>query len=283
MWHPTKAHHRVTTRQSCCVSSVLSVVAVIIYSLVLWTTGSYKNKASRLYVCNFLPRYMDIIRIFSKADVFVAGIMPYTMLPILNLLVFLQVLIKCYSLQKYNTPKTPQPQRPHRIMSSIKSTRKHVQITLSMFFTSNIIWGLNIMYQWINAKEFFVLSIGNVDLHTKWKYSSIKAYSWILAHHLYDMSFAVKFVLYVIFSGLFRNAVLECCKTYQCVCSQSNESDDLSSVCDLCDGHHSCEHSLHTLSPDAPVQDNDHSCQICESDHVATTVGNHIERIDTTV
>ncbi len=289
MWHPTKAQRRVSTKQACWISSLLSVVAALIYSLVLWTTGSYKEKATGNYVCNFLPKYLEVVKIFIKVDVFVAILMPYTMLPILNMLIFLQVYIKRNSLQKYKKPSKSKGIRSKRIMGYVKITKKHIHITLSMLLISSLLWGLNALHQWIIVRDFFKFSSSESDLTSKRRYRNVSLVTWIIAQHLYELSFAIKLLVYLIFSALFRSSVVECCRSYKCICAQSNANDDAVSTCDYWDDHTSCEGSL---SPtEAKPQDLTspqsiklvHSEESLVSNHLATSIIIEPEIRDTTV
>ena len=306
MWHPTKAHHKTSNRHSRCITSILGILGVVIYSLILWTSSVHKDVYQEdKFVCNFITKYTDIIRIFVKADAFVTAVMPYSMLPMVNIIICLQIVIKCCGLQKYKGPVMAPGIRSNRILNNIRKTRKQVWLTFSLLIVSTIIWCLNILSQWFRIRHFFKFDSSDLDLMTpKHRGHSL----WHLADHLYHLSFAVKLLLYLIFSGLFRTSVVDCCRSYQCICSQGNDGDDdVSSTCEHCECDHSYDGSLEALPPldqdldpnldnlsdlqpinsDNSPCDNDHSPTVDYSHLSQPTenhiTSNHIIRRDTTV
>ena len=305
MWHPTKAHHKTSNRHSRCITSILGVLGVVIYSLMLWTSSVHKDiTQNNKFVCTFIEKFMDIIRIFVKADTFVTAVMPYSMLPMVNIIICLQIVIKCCGLQKYTRPSVTSGVRSSRTLNNIRKTRKQVWLTLSLLIVSSIVWFLNMLSQWHRIRHFFKFDTNDLDLMIP---KNRDHYLWHLGDHLYHLSFAVKLLLYLVFSGLFRTSVLECCRSYQCICSQGNDGDDLSSTCEHCECECECdsleilpaldpelEHNMDNLSDIHPVNsdtspcDNDHSPTVDHShlshqpvqNHITS---NHIIRRDTTV
>ena len=306
MWHPTKAHHKTSNRHSRCITSILGVLGVVIYSIMLWTSSVHKDiNQNNKFVCNFIHKFMDIIRIFIKADIFVTAVMPYSMLPMVNIIICLQIMIKCCGLQRYKRPAVTPGVRSSRTLNNIRKTRKQVWLTLSLLIVSSIVWCLNILGQWLRIRNFFKFDSSDLDLMTS---RTRGHYIWHLADHLHHLSFAVKLLLYLVFSGLFRTSVLECCRSYQCMCSQGNDGDDASSTCEHCDCDHSYDGSLEALPPldpemdhnmdnlsdvhpgnsDTSPCDNEHS-PIVDYSHLSPQpsqnhiTSNHIIRRDTTV
>ena len=137
--------------------------------------------------------------------------------------------------------------------------------------------------------HFFRFDTDDLDLMTR---KDRDHFLWYLADHLYHLSFAVKLLLYLIFIGLFRTSTVECCRSYQCLCSQGNDPDDVSSTCEHCDCAE--EHSSLEASPPGGVDrnnpnnsDGSHSPTTdyshlphCPHNHVTS---NHVIRRDTTV
>lgn len=251
MWHPTKARHRDNNRQSQCITSIMGVLGIIIYSLVLWSSGVVKDINSK-QICNFLPKFLDVVRIFVKADTFVTAVMPYFMLPMVNIIILLQIAIKCCSLQKYRTPPSTAGPGSRRTANNIRKTKKQVQITLSLLVVSSIVWGMNILSQWIRIKNFFHFTASDLDINTSRAPKATSGHIiWFLAEHLYHLSFANKLLLYIMFSGAFRSSLLECCRTYQCICQQCNEEEEeeeeVRSICDLYEYSHSYDGSTEAL------------------------------------
>ncbi len=290
MWHPTKAHHKSSNRHSRCITSILGVLGVVIYSLILWTTSVHKHPTDKdVFVCNYIDKYMDIIRIFVKADTFVTAVMPYAMLPMVNIIIILQIMIKCCSLQRYKHPAMASLDRNSRTWNNIVKTRKQVWLTVSLLIVSSLLWCLNILSQWFKIRHFFRFDTDDLDLMTR---KDRDHFLWYLADHLYHLSFAVKLLLYLIFIGLFRTSTVECCRSYQCLCSQGNDPDDVSSTCEHCDCAE--EHSSLEASPPGGVDrnnpnnsDGSHSPTTdyshlphCPHNHVTS---NHVIRRDTTV
>ena len=254
MWHPTKAHHKTSNRHARCITSILGVLGVVIYSLILWTSSVHKDiYRDDRFVCNFISKYTDIIRIFVKADAFVTAVMPYSMLPMVNIIICLQIVIKCCGLQKYKGPTLPPGVRSTRTMNNIRKTRKQVWLTFSLLIVSSLIWCLNILSQWLRIRHFFKFDSSDLDLMTP-KHRG--HYLWHLSDHLFHLSFAVKLLFYLIFSGIFRTSVVECCRSYQCMCSQGNDVDDDESACEHCEcEQHSYDGSLEALPPLEPGLD----------------------------
>ncbi len=290
MWHPTKAHHKTSNRHSHCITSILGILGIVLYSLLLWTSSVHKHPTREdVYVCNYITKYMDIIRIFVKADTFVTAVMPYSMLPMVNIIICLQIMIKCCSLQRYKHPAMAAVERNSRTWNNIRKTRTQVWLTASLLIVSTLIWCLNILSQWFRVRNFFKFDKNDLDLMTR---RDKGHYLWYLADHLHTLSYAIKLLLYLIFSGVFRASMVECCRSYQCICSQNNDPDDVSSTCEhcACEQEEDAEPSDDDVSValDAPLRHHGDS----DDSHYSTlqphpphnhVTSNHVIRRDTTV
>ncbi len=263
MWHPSKSHQS-SVKQPCCVTSIIGIFAILLYGLVLWASGAYKTQ-DKVYECNFIPAYIGIIRIFSKVDILVTSVLPYAMLPILNIVILVQLLIKSCSIQRYkDRSKRNRPNPKSRRMSrNIKRTKRQIKVTISLLCVSSVIWSLNVLVQWPAINDFLRFTSHEVDLTSKRKYRGSSRLLWAAAEHLYRTSFAVKPILYFLFSSLFRSSAQECCKTYKCLCAQDSDPEEVTPDCNAWEPGESpasCNGSTQDFSP-VENQTNHMHCQ----------------------
>ena len=222
MWHPTRAPLRSDTKRARCVCTVVVLVAMLAYSVVLWTVGIQRQvNDSQQKMCTFMPKYYGVLKVFTKADTFISAVMPYSMLPVLNALILTQIGIRWVSLKRHDAESG-------RTASFVRRLRSQIKLTASLLCITTAVWALSVTSQWVRIQDFFKEDpLRNITRRRKLQ-QQIYQYPHYAAG-------AMKLILYIIFSGTFRDGAAECCCGCTCDCSASREDDDDVTVYDVCD------------------------------------------------
>ena len=218
MWHISRRPQPGSARRSTFIACSIGLLGLLLYSCVIWTSGHIRS-LTESKVCTFLPKYYDVLRIFTKADTMIAVLMPYSMLPVLNLLVLIQVLIKAATVRRHTTPSgVSRTSARQESLGYVGSIRQQVQCTASFLAITSIVWVLAMPAQAMRMKDFF-----RFDPH---RTMSPRDQVYIeICNFPHTLSFAIKFMLYLTFSALFRDAVLDCCRWCECTCGCKTESE----------------------------------------------------------
>ena len=217
MWHPTRANAHDDTKRARCVCTVLTLVAMVIYSMCLWTVGIQRTKGiNAKKQCSFMPKYSHIIRVFSKIDTFISAVMPYTMLPVLNALILTQIVIRCMALKRHAQNNHAGDGHANNLARRLRS---QIKLTASLLCITLIIWSLSVTSQWMRIQDFFKED----PERTMTRRQKLKHDIYQYPHYA---AVAVKLILYVIFSGTFREGAAECCGGCTCDCSACKEEEE---------------------------------------------------------
>ena len=211
MWHISRRPQPESMRRSTFIACSVGLLGLLLYSCVVWTSG-HVPAVGGTKVCTFLPKYYDVLRIFTKADTLIAVLMPYSMLPVLNLLVFIQVLIKAAAVRRHapSTDGTRTRSNPESL-GYVGRIRRQVQCTASFLVITSIVWLLAMPAQAMRMTDFF-------RFEPQRKMSPRDQVYLQICNFPHSLSFAIKFMLYLTFSALFRDAVLDCCRWCECSC-----------------------------------------------------------------
>lgn len=212
MWHPTRAPARNDTKRARCVCTVLTIVGMVAYAMVLGTVDIQRTKGiNAKKQCGFLSKFSGVLRVFTKIDTFISAVMPYSALPVLNALILTQIAIRCMALKRHDTVDD-------RNNSFVRRLRSQIKLTASLLCITFVVWALSVTSQWMRIQDFF-----KEDPQQRTRRQRLKQDIYQYPHYA---AVAIKLILYIIFSGAFREGAAECCGGCTCDCSACKEEED---------------------------------------------------------
>ena len=84
VYHPLRKNSLCTRRRARMVVSSLVVLAVVLYSFSLWTSGVLEMPLLKTGMCMALPRYLYITRVFTNIDTVVTMVLPSLLIVFFN-------------------------------------------------------------------------------------------------------------------------------------------------------------------------------------------------------
>lgn len=203
LWHISRRPLYVSNRRCKCLAALLAILTAMLYGIILWTSDVIHSRGQP--VCTVLPKYAEVLKVFTLVDTLLSAIMPYSMLPVLNILILVQIIIKCVALRRHASPD----EDTDECLDFVDRARAQIRSTASFLLITSLIWLLNLASQATRISDFFKYELNKPVTRKEYLYQQIFSYP-------YMASYAVKFMLYLLFSSLFRDSVLECCKHCRC-------------------------------------------------------------------
>ncbi len=214
MWHIARRSVQVSNKRSKCLAASLGIFAVLLYSVLFYIIGVTTHPVTNTKMCTFLPKHYTILKIFTKAETLLSAVMPYSMLPVLNALILVQIIIKHLGLKRHsaNASSSSLSENNEETTTYINRARSQIRTTTSFLIVSAVVWVLNIPTQSLRIRDFFKFEPNKPLSRRDYLFQQIYSYP-------YHASFCIKFMLYLVSSALFRDSMLECCRECTCICS----------------------------------------------------------------